>query len=708
MATTIQVKRSTSVTDGSGAGTIGAVSLAYGELAYSFEGATNKLWIGDSSNDAVTIGGSYFTGLFSSNVTSGTNGTGKILISNSTDGSLDFNAKNLTNVGNFDSNQIIVGNTSKTATITNTGDVLGITAATGIDLKMSTDAGIVFDTTDGITGTGIKDEDAMTSNSAVHLVTQQSIKAYVDAGDTSVDKILEGNSSVEVIDAGTGSIVNTVDANATLTIAAADATMKATDFRLKLASAESGGSATTQDGADTALQFLDNASSVLGEIKGAHDGTSSEDKGVLILSTNTGAASTEAVRIDSEQNVIIAGDLTVNGTRNIVNTTITSLDDPVLTLGGEFAGVATFSSGSQPSTAWTVNMVETVVEQYSTNGAGQGAAFRISTNASGQITVNGVSGVGQGYVASATIVVRDPNNAVVGTNFVITVSTIVAGPTADDNKDRGIEFNYYSGSAKLGFFGFDDSSGKFTFIPEASKTTAEVFSGTAGTIVADVEGDITANVTGNLSGTVNTVTQNSITTMTGLATVGTLSAGIIDASATNNFPITMGTSDFTSSGQIVIDVDGSAVSTDGAITLGAGADGGLWVDSSNDLNVYNQGETIIFDASNFEFFNKESISGDHTSDLYVGKTATEALKLTSKMNSSNELVDVTFDTPTASSTANRGQYVWKLDGQQLFTIGDNGISGTTDGGNPFTSPDGVASQSIPYIDNFIISGGTFT
>ena len=196
--------------------------------------------------------------------------------------------------------------------------------------------------------------------------------------------------------------------------------------------------------------------------------------------------------------------------------------------------------------------------------------------------------------------------------------------------------------------------------------------------------------------------------MTGLATVGTLTAGIIDASSTNNFPITMGTSDFTSSGQIVINVDGTAVSTDGAITLGAGADGGLWVDSNDDLNVYNQGESIVFDASNFEFFNKESISGDHTSDLYVGKTATEALKLTSKMNSSNELVDVTFDTPTASSTANRGQYVWKLDGQQLFTIGDNGISGTTDGGNPFTSPDGVASQSIPYIDNFIISGGTFT
>ena len=59
MATTIQVKRSDSVTDS----TISGTSLAYGELAYSFESATNKLWIGNASNAAVEVGGSFFTSL---------------------------------------------------------------------------------------------------------------------------------------------------------------------------------------------------------------------------------------------------------------------------------------------------------------------------------------------------------------------------------------------------------------------------------------------------------------------------------------------------------------------------------------------------------------------------------------------------------------------------------------------------------------------
>ena len=58
-------------------------------------------------------------------------------------------------------------------------------------------------------------------------------------------------------------------------------------------------------------------------------------------------------------------------------------------------------------------------------------------------------------------------------------------PVADDNLDRGIEFNWYDGGAslaKVGFFGFDDSTGKFTFIPDATNT-GEVFSGTAGDVV---------------------------------------------------------------------------------------------------------------------------------------------------------------------------------------------------------------------------------
>ena len=52
-------------------------------------------------------------------------------------------------------------------------------------------------------------------------------------------------------------------------------------------------------------------------------------------------------------------------------------------------------------------------------------------------------------------------------------------PTTDDNLDRGIQFKWYNGSAKLGFFGFDDSASEFIFIPDATDT-AGVMSGTNG------------------------------------------------------------------------------------------------------------------------------------------------------------------------------------------------------------------------------------
>jgi len=67
-------------------------------------------------------------------------------------------------------------------------------------------------------------------------------------------------------------------------------------------------------------------------------------------------------------------------------------------------------------------------------------------------------------------------------------------PGSDDNKDRGIEFRWHNGSSsKVGFFGFDDSTGKFTFIPDATNTS-EVFGGTKGELDATVDFSNLANI----------------------------------------------------------------------------------------------------------------------------------------------------------------------------------------------------------------------
>ncbi len=132
----------------------------------------------------------------------------------------------------------------------------------------------------------------------------------------------------------------------------------------------------------------------------------------------------------------------------------------------------------------------------------------------GNLTVNGTTTT----VNSTTTTVDDP---------IFTLGGDTA-PGSDDNKDRGIEFRYHTGSAaKVGFFGFDDSTGKFTFIPDATNSS-EVFSGTAGTVVATTfEGALTGNVTGNVSGSSGSTTGNAATA-TALANARTIAGQSFD------------------------------------------------------------------------------------------------------------------------------------------------------------------------------------
>ena len=84
----------------------------------------------------------------------------------------------------------------------------------------------------------------------------------------------------------------------------------------------------------------------------------------------------------------------------------------------------------------------------------------------GDLTVAGTTTT----INSTTVTVDDP---------VFTLGGDTA-PASDDNKDRGIEFRYHTGTAAaLGFFGYDDSLRKFVFYTNATNTS-EVFSGTLG------------------------------------------------------------------------------------------------------------------------------------------------------------------------------------------------------------------------------------
>jgi hypothetical protein len=183
----------------------------------------------------------------------------------------------------------------------------------------------------------------------------------------------------------------------------------------------------------------------------------------------------------------------------------------------------TLSSGATDvtATASEVNALDL------TTGAGTAEANKAvvldgSKNITGlnDVTSSGTLNVG---------IVSTTGNVTVGGNLIVNGSTTTVNSTVvtiddpvftiggdvaasgDDNKDRGIAFNYYNGSSKTGFFGYSDASGKWKFIPDATNTS-EVFSGTVGELDAKVDWSninskpspiIAVNISGDISGSGN-------------------------------------------------------------------------------------------------------------------------------------------------------------------------------------------------------------
>ena len=151
----------------------------------------------------------------------------------------------------------------------------------------------------------------------------------------------------------------------------------------------------------------------------------------------------------------------------------------------------------------------------------------------GNLTVNGTTTT----VNSTTTTVDDPVFTIGGDS----------APGSDDNKDRGIEFRWHNGSAaKIGFFGFDDSTGKFTFIPDASNSS-EVFSGSTGTISADIDGNAntatslangrTISMTGDVAWTSASFDGSGNVTGAGTIQSGAVETSMIAADAITNAKI---------------------------------------------------------------------------------------------------------------------------------------------------------------------------
>ena len=140
--------------------------------------------------------------------------------------------------------------------------------------------------------------------------------------------------------------------------------------------------------------------------------------------------------------------------------------------------------GDSATDVLTVNAVSTFTDNVTINGD-----FDIDGNAiiEGNLTVNGVTTT----VNSTVVTLDDP---------IITLGGDTA-PASNDAKDRGVEFRYYDSTARLGFFGWDNSAARYALYHNATNSS-EAFSGTrSGLDAGSIKLFDTTNATNSASGT---------------------------------------------------------------------------------------------------------------------------------------------------------------------------------------------------------------
>ena len=167
---------------------------------------------------------------------------------------------------------------------------------------------------------------------------------------------------------------------------------------------------------------------------------------------------------DAGGDVVVRGNFKVTGTTTTVNSTVMTVNDPVFTLG------------------------DSVSEKVLTESASNGATILILDNTIGLNTGDLISGDAN-ITAGTTITVDNATQITLSnplTGGIPSGVTLTITQGADDNMDRGIEYKYYNGSLKAGFFGYDESGISedvityyFTYIPDATNS-GNVFSGTRG------------------------------------------------------------------------------------------------------------------------------------------------------------------------------------------------------------------------------------
>ena len=362
-----------------------------------------------------------------------------------------------------------------------------------------------------------------------------------------------------------------------------------------------------------------NWNDISGDIKSV--GTSTSDQLTITdgngpnpsLAINTGNVTSSASTLTTGAQVhsFLFGDnqrISVSGTANEVTAVTDNADNTKLQLGDTL-------------TVGLPNDVTIGNDLTVTNDASVGRNLSVT----GDLTVLGTTTT----VNSTVVTIDDP---------VFTLAGDTA-PTSDDNKDRGIEFRYHDGTnAKLGFFGYDDSTSRFTFITSATNNS-EVFSGTTGSI--DVE-DI------HLSGNIKSI--GGSTPTNGHVLIGNASTG-------NFEPSTLSTGEgidiANAAGSITISAEDASATNKGIVELATTAEALAGTDTAKAVTP--AGLAARSFAQNIGDGSDTTITVDHnlgTKDVIVQlyEISTGDTVVTDVQRSTANQVILTFATAPASSS----------------------------------------------------------
>jgi hypothetical protein len=347
----------------------------------------------------------------------------------------------------------------------------------------------------------LKDEDNMASDSATHVPSQQSVKAYVDAQDAAIagDTLTFTNKTIDAN--GTGNAISNIDSGNFLSGFFLDEDNMASNSATSVASQQS------------IKAYIDGEVSSLSSTTITAGNTSAviSDSGSDGAFTVTADGNTELVINDTSAtfsgNVVISGNLTTNGTAVTNSSTNTTIEDALIELGSGNSGsnandlgliLERGSTGNNGFMGWDESEDKFIVGTTTDTGASTGnltittgtLVANIEGNVTGNVTGNtsGSSGSCTGNAATATALASARN--IGGVSFDGTGNINLPGVNASGNQDT-------SGTAAIAttVTAADESSDTSCNVLFVTAATGNLgFNSSAGTLT-------TTTFVGNLTGT---------------------------------------------------------------------------------------------------------------------------------------------------------------------------------------------------------------